>query len=84
VHSHDICLPRPYPRTYLERQLYFNEQYLLQAFLAFNSRFEVLWPGALMMEHHRERMTEVFPEVLTMRQHYPDSTPSAFWMRVRR
>lgn len=42
VHIHDICLPRPYPRTYLERQLYFNEQYLLQAFLAFNSRFEVL------------------------------------------
>lgn len=84
VHIHDISLPRPYPRTYFERQLYWNEQYLLQAFLAFNSRFEVLWPGALMMERHPDRITTLFPEVLTMRQHYPDATPTAFWMRVRR
>ena len=49
VHVHDISLPRPYPKVYFENKLYWNEQYLLQAFLAFNARFEVLWPGNYMM-----------------------------------
>ncbi len=83
VHVHDISLPKPYPRVYFENQLYWNEQYLLQAFLAFNKRFEVLWPGNYLMERYPERMRAVFPEFDVMRQHYPLSEPSAFWMRVR-
>lgn len=83
VHVHDVSLPRPYPKVYFEQQRYWNEQYLLQAFLAFNRSFEVVWPGALMAERHPERVSEVFPEVAIMRQLYPDSTPTAFWMRVR-
>ena len=49
VHIHDISLPRAYPRIYFENQLYWNEQYLLQGFLVFNSRFKVLWPGNYMI-----------------------------------
>lgn len=42
VHFHDIFLPYEYPREWLtEKQLYWAEQYLLQAFLAFNEEFEV-------------------------------------------
>jgi hypothetical protein len=83
VHVHDISLPRPYPRVYFEKQLYWNEQYLLQAFLAFNSRFEVIWPGNYMMIKYPERLGKAFPEFQTMRQFFPVSEPSAFWMRVR-
>ena len=36
--------------------LYWNEQYVLQAFLAFNSRFEVIWPGNYMMTKYPERV----------------------------
>lgn len=83
VHVHDISLPRPYPKVYFENHLYWNEQYLLQAFLAFNSRFEVVWPGNYMMINHADRMLAVFPEFNRMRQDYPQSEPTAFWMRVK-
>ncbi len=83
VHIHDISLPRAYPSTYYMNQLYWNEQYLLQAFLAFNSRFEVVWPGNYMMLNYPDKVCAVFPEFNVMRQHYPQSEPTAFWMRVK-
>jgi hypothetical protein len=83
VHIHDISLPRPYPRVYAERfHYYWNEQYLLQAFLAYNSRFEVVWPGNYMMLRHPEEVFEVFPEMHTVRASFPEAEPSSFWMRV--
>ena len=48
VHIHDVSLPRAYPQVYFDSKLYWNEQYLLQALLTFNDRFEVLWPSAYM------------------------------------
>ena len=83
VHVHDISLPMPYPKVYYDSQLYWNEQYLLQAFLAFNSRFEVLWPGNYMMLNYPQRMMQRFPEIADMRAVYPSSEPTAFWMRVK-
>lgn len=83
VHVHDISMPKPYPKVYFENQLYWNEQYLLQAFLTYNNRFEIVWPGNYMMINHPDRMLAVFPEFNRMRQDYPMSEPSAFWMRVK-
>lgn len=83
VHVHDISLPRAYPRVYLDHHLYWNEQYLLQAFLAFNQRFEVMWPGNYMLLRHPERVHEYFPEYEAMRAAYPSSEPTSFWMRVK-
>lgn len=82
VHVHDISLPKPYPRVYFERHLYWNEQYVLQTFLAFNSRFGVVWPGNYMMTKYPERVCAVFPEFHTMRAAYPLSEPTSFWMRA--
>jgi hypothetical protein len=43
VHFHDIYLPFEYPRSWMEDfALYWNEQYLLQAFLAHNQSWDVL------------------------------------------
>ena len=64
-------------------QLYLNEQYLLQAFLAFNSRFEVVWAGNHLLLKYPERVHKVFPEIAAMREKYPSSEPTAFWMRTR-
>jgi methyltransferase family protein len=83
VHVHDVSLPRPYPRAYFSNHWYWNEQYLLQAFLAFNSRFEVLWPANVMAVRHAEAVAEHFPELAAMRRVFPQSHPSSFWMRVR-
>jgi hypothetical protein len=84
VHIHDISLPKPYPRVYIEKNHYYwNEQYVLQTFLAFNSRFEVLWPGNYMMVKFPELVRRGFPSFDAMRESFPQSEPSSFWLRVR-
>jgi hypothetical protein len=84
VHIHDISLSRPYPRVYFEKNNYYwNEQYLLQAFLAFNSKFEVVWPGNYMMLKYPDQISRVFPEYHTMRESFPSSEPTSFWIRAK-
>lgn len=83
VHIHDISLPKPYFQLYFENHLYWNEQYLLQAFLTYNSRYEVVWPGTQMYVKHPAEMVEAFPEITAMREIYPLAEPSSFWLRVK-
>jgi hypothetical protein len=83
VHVHDVSLPLPYPKVYYDTQTYWNEQYLLQAFLAYNSRFEVVWAGNYMLLNHRDAMLETFPEFKLMREKWTSSEPSAFWIRSK-
>src|SRR5262249_51986311 len=82
-HIPHISLPQPHPPFYFENHLYWNEQYLLQAFLTYNSRFEVVFPAAHMYFKHPEAMTAAFPEIAQMRQRFPQAEPSSFWMRVK-
>ena len=62
VHIHDIFLPDEYPRQWvLGQHKFWTEQYLLQAFLAFNSCFEVIWAGSLMSRKEKERLEKEIP-----------------------
>lgn len=65
VHVHDVQLPYEYHRGYSaathSARLYWTEQYMLQAFLALNSRFTVLLAGYWLHREHPERFAEVFP-----------------------
>lgn len=84
VHIHDISLPKPYPRVYFENNLFWNEQYVLQTFLTYNSKFEVVWAGNYMLCKYPEKITSAFtPEYDLMRSKYPSSEPTSFWMRVK-
>ena len=43
IHFHDIYLPEDYPPAWVKKKkIFYNEQYLLAAFLAFNRDFEIL------------------------------------------
>lgn len=77
VHVHDVFFPREYPRRWVEDYNYFwNEQYLLQAFLAFNDAFEPLWSGSYLHETHPEELAAAFDSY--DREMLP---PHSFWMR---
>jgi predicted O-methyltransferase YrrM len=52
VHVHDIFLPFDYPKDWVMSGRAWNEQYLVRAFLAFNSAFRVLL-GVGWLAHHR-------------------------------
>jgi hypothetical protein len=75
VHVHDIFFPYEYPKDWVLRlHRFWNEQYLLQAFLTFNSEFEVLFCNSYMGRYHIEAMKETFPRS-------PSWGGMSFWMR---
>lgn len=79
VHVHDIFFPGEYPFNWVvRRRLFLNEQYVLQAFLAFNSEFEVTLSLYFLHKRHPELLQQLFPS-------YDPATvsPAGFWMRRR-
>jgi hypothetical protein len=75
IHIHDIFLPNDYPRKWLaEDRLFWNEQYLLQAFLMYNTAFEVLFANQYMYLTHPEQMKASFPNA-------PWLDGGSFWLR---
>jgi predicted O-methyltransferase YrrM len=95
VHIHDIFLPSDYPRDAVLKNLWFwSEQYLLQAFLSFNSEFEVLWGSSAMQIHYPWVLEQCFPSWKHSYRNMPSRRrrfvptvdqdrvwPSSFWMR---
>jgi hypothetical protein len=75
VHVHDIFLPFDYRRDWVMDELRFwTEQYLLHAFLSFNSEFEVLMANGYLAHRYMEALKAAFP----------NSTwwgGGSFWMR---
>jgi len=78
VHFHDVFLPYEYPRHWVvELRLAWAEQYLLQAFLAFNDDFEVVLPLHALARRRTAEAARLIPSLT------PESAPGAFWVRRR-
>jgi hypothetical protein len=62
VHFHDVFTPLDYPEKFVKKNLCFwAEQYLLEAFLSFNTEFKVLWSSSAMQQYHPDILQRVFP-----------------------
>lgn len=80
VHVHDIFFPFEYPRHWIQEQRWlWTEQYLLQAFLVYNSQFEVLLALSYLAHTQRQALADRAP-IFAGRA---DSRPGGFWMRKR-
>jgi hypothetical protein len=55
---------------------FWEEQYLLQAFLAFNDSFEVLWAGQYMHLNHPQKLKHAFAGYQS-----GVCSPGSFWIR---
>lgn len=78
VHIHDIMTPRDYFSNWLIDKLQFwNEQYLLEAFLAMNNNFSVVAALNFLKHHHFDRLAAVCP-ILAQK---PASEPGSFWIK---
>jgi len=76
VHVHDIFSPKNYPKQWLlDEVLFWNEQYLLEAFMSHNTSWSIL--GALNYLHHNhyEKLKSVAP-FLT-----PEREPGSFYIQ---
>ncbi len=78
VHLHDVFLPWEYPREWaFERAYYWTEQYLLQALLCENPRWEVMLASHHLARTYRSRLLSLVP---ALRQDAP-ARPAAIWLR---
>ncbi len=80
IHVHDIFLPSEYPKSWLHNRLFFwDEQYLLQAFLAFNDSYEILWGSSYMHLKHPNKLKEAFSSYSNLNKN--STPPHSFWIR---
>jgi hypothetical protein len=76
IHIHDIFSPRHYPAEWLQQEFRFwNEQYLLEAFLYYNESFEIMYT----LNHLKNDAFAETAEVLTSLRKTDE--PSSFWLR---
>jgi hypothetical protein len=81
VHFHDIPMPCEYPKVYYTNpqfRVFWTESYLLQAFLCFNSQFEILLAMSYLMTERKKEFSSAF-------KHYNPEKRKAisgsFWIR---
>jgi predicted O-methyltransferase YrrM len=79
VHIHDIFMPGDYPEQWVLEGRAWNEQYLVQAFLAFNPAFEILFGNYWMRTNHWDRLQRVFPNLTDEHR----DRGSSLWIRRR-
>ena len=78
VHIHDIFTPKDYLDSWFYKDVHFwNEQYLLEAFLTLNKDFEII--GALNYLKHKH--FDLFAEKCPILKQQPNAEPGAFWIR---
>lgn len=65
IHFHDIPMPFEYDKKYFvgsEFRVFWSESYLLEAFLKYNSQFEVTMPMAFLQAFHMSTLLDLFPQ----------------------
>jgi hypothetical protein len=78
VHVHDVFTPRDYPAMWvIDQHVLWNEQYLLEAFLTCNDKFQIIGALNWLQMNHPEALEEKCP---TLRGHR-DVRPHSFWMQ---
>ena len=77
VHVHDIFFPHDYPAEWLiERRTAWNEQYLLEAFLSFNEKFQIALANYWLCLDHAHDAARLWPNALSA-----NYGASSLWMK---
>ncbi len=74
VHFHDIWYPFEYPHDWLLKGMFWNEAYLLRAFLMFNTAFEILFFNSYVSHVLAERIKKRFPLFM-------EESGASIWLR---
>lgn len=62
IHVHDFFFPYEYPREWImDRKLFWNEMYLVWAFLIGNTKYEILLSNYFLMKNHPDKILKSFP-----------------------
>jgi hypothetical protein len=76
VHIHDIFSPRDYPASWVVEEVRFwNEQYLLEAFLSHNRDWKIIGAVNFLHQSHFDALSKVCPRLVQ------SSNPGSFYMQ---
>jgi predicted O-methyltransferase YrrM len=79
IHIHDIFSPRHYLKSWvLDEYRFWNEQYLLEAFLCYNDSFEIVFSLNYLKNDYYDEVAPVLTNTT------PASNPASFWLRKTR
>ena len=78
VHIHDIFTPKDYLNEWvLDEVRFWNEQYLLEAFLCNNSEFRVIGALNYLTHHYPQELSKCCP---ILKDQIADREPGSFWI----
>jgi hypothetical protein len=79
VHVHDIFSPRDYLNAWIYDHVFFwNEQYLLEAFLSLNPSYKIIGALNYLLHHHPDELLRQCPGLA---QEADTREPGAIWLR---
>jgi predicted O-methyltransferase YrrM len=79
VHIHDIFSPKDYLHEWIHQDVRFwNEQYLLEAFLSFNAQFKIIGSLNFLKHHYPQELAGPCP---VLRKQIDFREPGSFWIR---
>ncbi|MEW6491544.1 MAG: class I SAM-dependent methyltransferase [Cyanobacteriota bacterium] len=82
IHFHDIFFPYDYPPQWLiEERRAWSEQYMLEAFLAYNPHFEVVLANHWLSVDYSQEVAEIWPGVLDWKDIYHHC--GSLWLRKK-
>jgi predicted O-methyltransferase YrrM len=82
VHVHDIFFPHDYPAEWLiEKRIAFSEQYLLEAFLAYNVAYSVMAANYWLCLDYRADVLQLWPRIGEAKGPHGGAS---LWMRKER
>ena len=74
IHFHDIFFPFEYPKEWSMRGIFWNENYILRAFLYNNTNYEIVFFNNYLWEMHRNRLLKTMPL-------YSKNSGGSIWIR---
>ena len=77
IHFHDICYPFEYPKELSMRGIFWNENYILRAFLQNNTSYEIVFFNNFLWEKHRSGLIKAMPL-------YSNNPGGSIWLRKTR
>lgn len=78
VHIHDIFTPKDYLNQWIKNDvLFWNEQYLLEAFLSGNSDFRIIGALNFLTHHYPEELSKCCP---ILKKDIDKREPGSFWI----
>lgn len=75
IHFHDIFIPYEYPKQWVAgKHIFWNEQYILQSFLLFNSNFKTLLGSYYLARTDEDRLRKIA-------NHSPHFQGGSYWIQ---